>query len=240
MQQVRLIHWNPGEARERAERLQALGFQVNYQMPSPPALLKELAGDPPAAVVIDLSRLPSHGRDMAVSLRERKTTRRIPLVFVGGEPEKVAAIRELLPDAAYTSWEQISTALAAAIAEPPTEPVVPGSVFAAYAGRPLAAKLGVEADTVLGLVAAPEGFKALLGELPMGAEVQRGAGTGRDLTLWFVRSNAELRSGIEEMAAGLCGSPGRRRRPAWRPTWRNRRCGRLGWQPGWWITRSAR
>jgi hypothetical protein len=203
MPPVRLIHWNHAEAQERAGRLQALGFQVNGEMPSPPVFLRELAANPPAAVVIDLSRLPSHGRDLAVSLRERKGTRGIPLVFVGGEPEKVARLRELLPDATYTTWEEIGEALAAAIAQPPAAPVVPGSTFAAYAGRPLAVKLGIKAHSVLGLVGAPEGFADKLGDLPPGVEVHRETVAGGDLTVWFVRWREELAGGLWRMAAEI-------------------------------------
>jgi len=54
-------------------------------------------------VVIDLNRLPSQGRDLGIALRTYKTTRQVPLVFVDGDPEKVARIREILPDAVYTS-----------------------------------------------------------------------------------------------------------------------------------------
>jgi hypothetical protein len=166
-------------------------------------LLKELAANPPAAVVIDLSRLPSQGRDLAVLLRERKGTRGIPLVFVGGELEKVARLRALLPDATYTSWEEMGEALAQAIAQPPADPVVPGSTFAAYAGRPLAAKLGIKANTVLGPVGAPEGFAAKLGELPPGVEVRRETVSGGDLTVWFVRWREELAGGLWRMAAEI-------------------------------------
>ena len=42
-------------------------------------------------------------------MRKRKTTRFAPLVFVDGKPEKVEAIRKLLPDAAYTTWETIAS-----------------------------------------------------------------------------------------------------------------------------------
>jgi hypothetical protein len=122
---------------------------------------------------------------------------------VGGEPEKVARLRELLPDATYTSWDEIGDALAAAIAQPPAEPVVPGSTFAAYTGRPLAAKLGVKANSVLSLVGAPEGFEENLGELPQGVEVRREPVAGGDLTVWFVRWREELEREMGRMAAEL-------------------------------------
>ncbi|NLS79639.1 MAG: hypothetical protein GXY76_20520 [Chloroflexi bacterium] len=198
---VRLIHWNAAEAAARAERLAALGYAVNADPPRPPGLFKELAQDPPAAVVVDLSRLPSQGRDVGVNLRMKAGTRHVPLVFVGGDPEKVAPIRALLPDATYTSWEDIGQALAQGLAAPPSEPVVPKSIFAAFEGRPLAAKLGIKPGMSVALVDAPEDFATTLGELPEGARLQRGDCAGCGLILWFVRNRAALEAGVASMVA---------------------------------------
>ena len=69
------------------------------------------------AVVIDLSRMPSHGKYVGAWLRGSKSTRHIPLVFVGGEAEKVAAIKKQMPDAVYASVAGIGAALKKAIAQ---------------------------------------------------------------------------------------------------------------------------
>ena len=155
MQRVFLIHWNAQEAAERAAHLQASGFAVDHEPLAGPGLLTALAHDPPAAIVIDLSRLPSQGRDVALLLRKRKATRHVPLVFVEGDPEKVGRVHELLPDAVYTSWIRIEDSLREAIASPPTSPVVPQSQFDAYAGKPLPEKLGIGPGSKVGLVDAP-------------------------------------------------------------------------------------
>ena len=42
--------------------------------------------------MIDLTRLPAHGREVGAALRDTKATRFILLVFVGGEAEKVARV----------------------------------------------------------------------------------------------------------------------------------------------------
>ena len=73
MARIRLIHWNATEAEERAARLQAAGHEVEWEPFAPPAL-RQMGADPPDAVVIDLSRIPSQGRDLAVMLRTRKST----------------------------------------------------------------------------------------------------------------------------------------------------------------------
>ena len=203
MQRVQLIHWNAAEAEERAECLRAIGYDVSCDLLAGPAFLRALKQDPPAAIVIDLARLPSQGRDMGISLRKGGATRHVPLVFVGGEPKKVARIRDLLPDAVYISWEEIRDSLAQAIDHPPEDPVVPGSVFAAYAGRPLPQKLGIRANSTVGLVNAPDEFESTLGELPEGVELHRQVHDRNDLTIWFVRSNDELQREIEDMAAQL-------------------------------------
>lgn len=203
MQQVQLIHWNADEAKERAERLKALGYDVTSNLPAVPALLRALRQDPPAAIVIDLARLPSQGRDVGLSIRQYGAARHVPLVFVGGDPKKVTRIQELLPDAVYTSWEEIQDPLAQAIAHPPEDPVVPGSVFAAYAGRPLPQKLGIKASSTVGLANAPDGFEGTLGELPEGVELHEQVCDDCDLIIWFVRSSDELRREIEGMAARL-------------------------------------
>lgn len=201
MDRVQLIHWNADEAAERAEHLRALGYAVDYELMGGPAFLRELGNNPPVAIVIDLSRLPSQGRDMALLLRKRKATRHVPLVFVGGNPAKVARIKGLLPDAVYTSWGRIGNSLQEAITNPPSDPVVPRSQFEAYAGKPLSEKLGIKANSVVGLVHAPEGFAGILGELPAGAQLHQPAHEECDLTIWFTRSLGELERGMAQMAA---------------------------------------
>ena len=205
MHQIQLIHWNAAEATERAGRLRTLGYDVACDLSAGPAFIRTLAHNPPAVVVIDLSRLPSQGRDMAVNLRMQGGTRRVPLLFVDGDPAKVARIRELLPDAAYTSWDGIEAALARAIAAPPADPVVPGSAFAAYAGRPLAGKLGIKAGLTVALAGAPPDFRDTLGQLPDQMDlVNLDSLPGpADLTIWFVRSAGELEQGMAGMAARL-------------------------------------
>lgn len=198
MHRIRLIHWDAAAAEGRGDLLRSAGFEVVHE-PLTPAGLRALREDPPNAIVIDLSRVPSQGRDMALALRKRKATRNVPLVFVGGDPKKVARVRELLPDAVYTTWDEIEAALAHGIAHPPQDPVVPQSTFDAYAGTPLPKKLGIKANSVVTLLDAPEDFEGTLGELPAGAVVRRRDPDPHGVNLWFVRSRQELEDQIEEI-----------------------------------------
>src|SRR5262249_46210882 len=114
MRRVRLIHWKAEEAEAKVARLRASGYEVENCEITPGAL-RDCHNNPPDAFIIDLSRIPSQGRDVAISLRGHKSTRHTPLIFVEGEPEKVERIKNHLPDAVYTSWSRIRGSLKAAI-----------------------------------------------------------------------------------------------------------------------------
>ena len=202
MARVRLIHWNEAEAAERGERLRTAGHEVEHGVPSPSGL-RQLFGDIPDAFVIDLGRMPSQGRDLAVLLRKREATRSVPIVFVGGEPEKVERTRQVIPDAVYTSWQAIEGDLGAAIAAPPASPVVPDSAFAGYSGTPLVKKLGIKPGTAVALVDAPDDFAATLGRLPDGASLDLAGPGGSDLVIWFTMSLKDLQDRVGAMAEAL-------------------------------------
>ena len=198
---IQLIHWNEAEAGQVAGRIEQAGYAVEYLLPPVPALLRELRANPPAAVVIDLGRLPSQGRDVAVALRAFGATRRVPIVFVGGNPLKTANVRQKLPDAVYTSPDGLVSALAEALRNPPSNPVAIRSQMDGYSGRPLVKKLGIKAGMTVGLVNEPDGFRQALDELPPGVSFQKDASARYPLQVWFVRSRGELLEGMGGMAA---------------------------------------
>ncbi len=204
---IRLVHWNEAEARDRAARLEQCGYDVEWQVRSGGELVAELKTTRADAIVIDLARLPGQGRDVAIHARRSKTTRHLPIVFVGGEAAKVARIRELLPDATYTTWADIESALGSALASPATDPLVPKSVFAPYADRPLAKKLGIGRAAVVALLHPPPDFVRTLGALP--ADVSFVERLARDVTLaiWFVRNRRELDARIDAVAARVTQAP---------------------------------
>lgn len=203
MHKIGLIHWNAAEAKERAARLGAAGYKVVHASLEGAAALRELTRKPPAAVVIDLGRMPSQGRDLALFLRGRKATRHLPLVFVDGDPEKVARIEKLLPDAVYTPWSRIRSSLKRALAHPPKDPVVPASGLAGYSGTPLPKKLGIKPGSVVALVRAPRGFEKTLGKLPEGARVRRQARGPCDRIIWFTKSRSEVQRNVKRVARSL-------------------------------------
>jgi CheY-like chemotaxis protein len=203
MSRIRLIHWNAAEAEERAAQLASAGHDVVHEALRDASSLRALARRPPEAVVIDLSRLPMQGRDLGLWLRKQKATRHVPLVFVDGDPAKVARAREHLPDAVYASWRGIRSALRRAVARPPAEPVVPRSTLAGYSGTPLPRKLGIKPGAAVALLGAPRGFERTLGALPAGARLRRGLRGRHDLILWFVPARAELTRRATDLAGRL-------------------------------------
>ncbi len=191
MNSVRLIHWDEEEGLERRAQLEAFGFEAAFDPGGGTVILRELRARPPDAVVIDLTRLPSHGREIARTLRGSKTSRHLPLVFVGGEPDKVKATRALLPDATYTSWAKAETAIRKAIARPVRKPVNPGDLMSA---RPTVLKLGVKPGFKVALLASPKGFADRLKPLPSKVTFTARADVTADLYIGFSKSARELQA----------------------------------------------
>jgi len=199
---VRLVHWEAAEAPERIERLRSAGYEVDFDE-SAPAVLKALRRTPPEVVVIDLSRLPAQGRDMALAVRHYKSSRHVPVVFVEGDEGKVDRIRKQMPDAVYTTWRRIRSAVNSAIANPPVRPIAPRTLLDGYKGTPLVKKLGIKEDSVVALLGAPKGFESVVGTLPARAVLRRGSKGTRDLTIWFTKSRAELEKRIGAIRSSL-------------------------------------
>lgn len=108
MTSIFYLHWNEQELVERLQPLQALGLTI-YSHWSTETTARW--GDAlPDIFIISLDRLPSHGRQYAQWLWEAKKRQHIPLLFVDGKPDKVAATREKFPGAVFcTSAELVET-----------------------------------------------------------------------------------------------------------------------------------
>jgi len=192
MARLQLIHWKESEGLVRAQELRDLGHSVQYEADGSAALAL-LRAEPVDVIVIDCTRLPSHGRAAAHVLRQRQGTRFVPLVFLGGEEAKLAQLRDELPDAVFAAWDGAEPAIEHALAHPAREPVVPESQSA---HKPLCEKLGWKPGTTLALVAAPAGFERTLGSAPAGASLRHDRRGRSELVLWFVTSRKELAAAL--------------------------------------------
>ena len=106
-----LIHWNPSEAEAHAQSLRKASWQVEIEAENGARAGNAIKADPPRVIVIYLSRLPSHGRETAYALHSYKATRNIPIVFVDGNEEAVEKTKVKVPDAIYTTSEELESVL---------------------------------------------------------------------------------------------------------------------------------
>lgn len=155
-----------------------------------------LAKGAPRCFVIDLSRLPSHGREIAIALRQSAATRGTPIVFCGGEPNKVKAIRALLPDAAYCGPERLDASVTAALDAKPAQAIVPPPIMDRYASRSAAQKLGIRTGLKVALLEAPARVETILGTLPPDVEFVE---TGGDVTLCFLHDPDAVRQAFSDL-----------------------------------------
>jgi CheY-like chemotaxis protein len=199
---IRLFHWNATEAKQKASIIKSAGYEVDYE-PFAPQALRKLRNNPPAAVVIDLSRLPSQGRDIAINIRHAKATRNIPIVFVEGDQEKVNQIKTHVPDALYTDYSQIHVTLKEAVHHPPKVAKIPKSVFEPYRHTSLAKKLGIRPNTTLVLIDPPEHFTKTLGELLQDVTLQKRLSDQSDLIILFAQKQEDLQDRITKIIGKL-------------------------------------
>jgi CheY-like chemotaxis protein len=191
---VLVIHRKPAIAVERARRLCSEGLDAAAYPALGPRAFRDIRANPPDAIVIDLTELPSYGRTMGVLLREQKGTRNIPLVFLKGDPEKAARVREVLPDARFATWPNAAPVILRAIERAPAEGAAPN-----VAGTPLAKKLRIAEGSAVALLTVPENIGAILGPLPKDVQmVTRMADA--ELALLFVKSAAALSRALPRVA----------------------------------------
>lgn len=190
MRRVCLLHLDPKGGRSITDELRAAGFQVQHYLKFETAILRACRENPPDAFVIDLSRLPSHGREVAIALRQSPKTRHVPIVFCGGVAEKVRLIREVLPDAAYCENAGLIDAVTAARSA--AVPAKPLAMMNRYGARTTAEKLGIKPRMTVMLMDPPRHAERLIGEADFVEE-------DGDVTLCFTHSVDDLRAGLTQL-----------------------------------------
>jgi hypothetical protein len=128
---------------------------------------------------------------MAIWLRNHKTTRLLPIIFLEGAPEKTRPVRQALPDAIFATEKSLVEEAKKAMRRPLTSPVIP-KMMEDYSGSPLPKKLGIKKDSIVALLGAPPGFEKTLHPLPEGVYFLRRPGEAQ-IVLLFARRQAELK-----------------------------------------------
>jgi len=194
MRRVRFLHWNADEAAATLASLRKARFQVEYAEAVDAVMMRQWRADPPQAFIIDLSRMPSRGREIAIALRQSPKTRHVPIIFCDGALEKVKLIRDVLPDATYCVSADLIKTLRNV--KPLHEPAKPLDMMNRYSSRTTAQKLGIREQSSIAAMNPPRNLQSMLGELPQGAEFCEEAGA---VTLCFVHSVDELRADISRV-----------------------------------------
>lgn len=196
MSRVRLVHWNAKEAATYLELLRIAGHNVEYQDEFHSGLMRLWRESPPDAFVIDLSRLPSQGREIAIALGQSPAMRCIPIVFCEGGEEKVSRIRAELPDAVYCRLGSLCFALKRAIAKPPKDPAKPTRMMDRYASKTVAQKLGIKESSTVALIDPPPDYRKVLGEMPANVQFLENDGPVASVTLCFIREVDSLQRAL--------------------------------------------
>lgn len=198
MSRILLVHWNAEEAKGKARVLKDLGHKSEILSDSEKRNLKSVRESPPDLFLIDLNRLPSHGREIAGHLRRLKATRQVPILFVDGDANRVSRASSLIPDAHFATWKKIDRAIPKAIRKAPSAPVVP-TTMQGYSGTPLPKKLGLRENGRVVLINPPTRFERKLEPLPVGAEIVDNA-EDATIAVLFALSQAELMRDFRSLA----------------------------------------
>jgi hypothetical protein len=189
---VRVFHPRASEAEPLLAVLREAGYRAIYKTTPGAPGIRELIEEGTTAIVIDLSHLPSHGRAIGAWVRGSKGIRHLPLIFAGGDAAKVAAIREEIPDAAYTSVEKLPAVLMRVKA--PKTPVVPRQMMESAPGRTNAQKLGIREGMAVLVIDPPNGYERMVGAMPEGARFVEEGHAG--VTLWFTHDPGEFEASL--------------------------------------------
>ena len=206
---LRLICWNEADASARAILLRRAGYRVIADPPENPGgmvrYFRELAPD---GVVIDLDRLPSHGRELGLSLRASKNTSHLPLVFAGGTPAKIEIVRAAIPDAIFTAWDNgIAAVIESAMAQPEPPRLRSRELPTQRGPGSLERKLDIKAQTRFAIVYTGGNddpwLDELLSSVPQDAVRQRRIDAVTTLALFSVSTRRDLIRTFEQARSSL-------------------------------------
>jgi hypothetical protein len=190
---VFLIHWHQNEAEELASLISNASLQVTGRNPEPGRSLREVKAAAPHGILISLDRMPAHGREVAAVLLRSPATRNLPLLFVGGLPEKRAMVKANLPHVPHADWNVAADQMKQLLSKPHVAAPPPAQYMERFAERTVAQKLGVKETMKVGLVNEPEAWQDYLPAAVLSEERR-----GLDLLIWFVTRRTELEGRIDQ------------------------------------------
>jgi len=99
MAKIFYLHWHEAELKERIAPLIKAGHNVTSHWST--AERAKFGDTLPDIVIISLDRLPSHGRAVAEWFVESKKRQHVPLIFAGGQPDKIKTTKAKFPKAIF-------------------------------------------------------------------------------------------------------------------------------------------
>lgn len=193
------FHWHNEETTANVSKIKLKGYVVELGVLNSQVDFKTIRNNPPDIFLIDLTRIPSHGKEVAVGFRSYKSTKQIPIIFIDGVKDKVAKIQDILPDAIFTSWVNLKSAIKSAEEIDKDTLVVKKNILQAYANTPLPQKLGIKENTIIGLFDPPRDLKHTLSDLPHGVKFIKNPKKKCDLVLLFALFMGGLENNFEKM-----------------------------------------
>lgn len=193
---LRLVCWNQADIERHATELRRAGYRVVADpLANPGGAIRYFRELNPDAVLIDLDRLPSHGRELGMSLRASKSTCHLPLIFAGGVAKKVEPIRAAILGATFTDWDGVAAATKRAMAQPETPRLRSRELPKSTAAGALERKLDIKPQTHFAIVAPNNDalwLSELLSSLPDNAVAQSHVDRLTTLALFVVHTRREL------------------------------------------------
>ena len=107
-----LFHWEKEGATARAAELAREGWQVEMEFEEGSRGCKNLKAFGPDVVVFDIAKKGVHSRECGRALRNAKSFRETPFIFVDGTDEDISKAKEKVSAAIFTTTGQLNKVLA--------------------------------------------------------------------------------------------------------------------------------
>ena len=107
-----LFQWDQKSASARAAELTADGWTVEMEFEEGSRGCKNLKAFAPDVVVFDIAKKAVHSRECGRALRNAKSYRETPFIFVDGADEDIAKVKEKVPAAIFTTSRELKKVLA--------------------------------------------------------------------------------------------------------------------------------
>jgi DNA-binding NarL/FixJ family response regulator len=98
-----LFHWEKEGATARVSELAREGWQVEMEFEEGSRGCKNLKAFGPDIVVFDIAKKAVHSRECGRALRNAKSFRETPFIFVDGTDEDISKTKEKVPAAIFTT-----------------------------------------------------------------------------------------------------------------------------------------